>query len=341
MKRIFSRSALRRLNIFHLFLLLPWMTLHALSLQTVAGDLGTLTVNFSMMSPHVGQDLWLAVIDTETMNEVGRVHVVAELTFVVEIANILEDGKSYHVDFFVDYNQSGYYDPPGTDHAWRLELNNVLGNETLDFAHQVAFTDVEWKHRLRLSFTGMSANIGQELNLYVRDLDSGSYLDTVRMSSIADPEFNIDSYAIVPGGTYMLDFFADLNGNGMYDAPPVDQAWRFESGQTTGDLDLEFSHNQAYTDIFAPLGVLSEAVPFRVSVYPNPTKQFLLVSMEALQGSRTSISILNMAGNAVLSQTFPGSGTKVELDLAALPAGIYILQLDNSDHRSFSRFIKL
>ncbi|MCP4312451.1 MAG: hypothetical protein GY790_14400, partial [Bacteroidetes bacterium] len=207
------------------------------------------------MSPHIGQDLWLAVIDAETLTEVRRVDTVVELTFVLEIFEVLEDGRSYHVDFFADLNENGYYNPPSVDHAWRLEIIEADGDESLDFGHQIAFTDIEWKHRLRLSLAGMSANSGQKMVLYVRDQSSGNYLDTVTVESISEDEFTMDSYVIGPGGNYMLDFYADLNGNGSYDAPPVDQAWRLLTDQTVGDLELEFSHNENFTDIFETTGV--------------------------------------------------------------------------------------
>ena len=72
----------------------------------------------------------------------------------------------------------------------------------------------------------------------------------------------MDSYVIGNGGNYMLDFFADLNGNGLYEAPPTDQAWRLQNVTTVGDQNLEFSHNQDYTDIFQVLGVSDEEEDF-------------------------------------------------------------------------------
>jgi hypothetical protein len=305
-----------------------------------AEDLNDFTINFSMMSPHVGDDVWLAVIDAETMTEVGRTYAEGALVFVMEIPGILEDGKSYQVDFFADENENGHYDPPGADHAWRLEIIDALGNETLEFSHQIAFSDVEWKHRLRLALSGMSESMGEKMVLYVREQSSGNYLDTITLESITADEFTMDSYVIGNGGTFMLDFYADLNGNGLYDAPPVDHAWRLQNVTTLGDLDREFVHNTDFTDIFQALGVATDVEALPVSVYPNPATSQLFITMDPGQADNGSLSVFNSAGVTVLSQSFTAPGTVMNLDIEHLPEGIYFLQIEMLSRRSYSRFIK-
>jgi hypothetical protein len=307
---------------------------------TQAEDLNDFTMNFSMMSPHVGDDVWLAVIETETMKEVGRVYALGALVFVMEIPGILEDGRSYQVDFYADENKNGHYDPPGTDHAWRMEIMNAQGNETLEFSHQIAFTDVEWKHRLRLALSGMAESVGEKMVMYVREQSTGAYLDTVSLESIPADEFTMDSYVIGNGGTYMLDFYADLNGNGLYDAPPVDQAWRISSVNTTGDRNLEFVHNQDFTDIFQALGAGPEEKIQALSVYPNPASSHLFINMGSGKDNTGSLLVLNAAGSTVLSNNFSASGGVLDLDIGYLPEGVYFLKIDRQSGRSYSRFVK-
>ncbi|HKL33786.1 MAG TPA: plastocyanin/azurin family copper-binding protein, partial [Tangfeifania sp.] len=67
---------------------------------------GQLAVNFVGMTPHVGQDLWLAVVNKNTGMEVDRVHAVVEEEFMVH-AHGIEAGESYNVDFFADFNENG------------------------------------------------------------------------------------------------------------------------------------------------------------------------------------------------------------------------------------------
>lgn len=344
MKLHFLRTKARYSGFFLICFLLPGMWALA---QTPDGrqpaqaeDLNNFTLNFSMMSPHVGDDVWLSVIEAESKTEVGRAHALGALVFVMEIPNILEDGKSYQVDFFADENKNGHYDPPGADHAWRLEIINAQGNETLEFSHQIAFTDVEWKHRLRLDLSGMEESIGEMMYLYVREQSTGAYLDTVILESIPDGAFTMDSYVIGNGGSYMLDFYADMNGNGLYDAPPVDHAWRISSVNTTGDRNLEFVHKLDFTDIFLTLGVGTEEESLPLSVFPNPASSHLFINMDPDRDNSGSLSVLNAAGVTVLSQMFTASGAIFDLDIGQLPEGIYFLQIETQARRSYSRFVK-
>ena len=150
----------------------------------------------------------------------------------------------------------------------------------------------------------------------------------------------MDSYVIGNGGTYMLDFYADLNGNGLYDAPPVDHAWRLQNVTTLGDLDREFVHNQDFTDIFLALGLASDVEALPVSVFPNPATSHLYITMDPGQADKGNLSVYNSAGITVLSQLFTASGTVMDLDIEHLQAGIYFLQIEMQDRRSYSRFIK-
>ncbi len=210
----------------------------------------TLTVNFNGMTPHVGQNLWLALIEEDSKEEIVRVTEVVAESFSIAIPGI-EIGKSYTIEFFSDHNGNGYYDAPPADHAWRLEIPNVSGDEVLDFSHNTNFTDIMWKHRLRVRFSGMNPHMGQMLTVFVREVPSGMYLDTVVVAQIEDADFDVKSYVVQPGQAYMVDFYADHNGNGKYDPPPADHAWRVETGQATGDLDVAFTHNTNFTDIQA------------------------------------------------------------------------------------------
>ena len=213
----------------------------------------TVTVNLSGMTPHVGQEMYFHLIDVATGKVIDRKSEIAQESFSV-ILNEIQPGKAYYVDFFADHNNNGHYDAPPLDHAWRLEIASASGGEVFDFMHNTNFTDIMWKHRLRVRFAGMTPHLGQKLTLYVRELPSGNYLDTVVVAQIENADFDVKSYVLEPGKSYMVDFYADHNGNGIYDAPPVDHAWRVETGVTMGDEDIDFQHNTNFTDIHSPAG---------------------------------------------------------------------------------------
>jgi len=118
------------------------------------GEKHMLTINFTGMNPHIGQNLRLAVIEKNSGMEISRLDTIAEEDFMVHVFGI-ENGMAYNVDFYADHNSNGMYDAPPTDHAWRLDLDNVMGDTTLNFAHNTDFTDIMWQNRLTVHFTGI------------------------------------------------------------------------------------------------------------------------------------------------------------------------------------------
>lgn len=205
-----------------------------------------LTVNFTGMTPHVGQTLWLAVKDQDSGKEVERKKAIVAVSFSVSVSGI-ELNHSYYVDFYSDHNKNGSYDAPPADHAWRLEANNVTGDVVLNFAHNTTFTDIKWQHKLMVHFMSMTPHVGQKLKLAVVEKATGIELDRVSATVAAD--FMVEVSGIKSGTTYNIDFFSDHNKNGMYDAPPADHAWRMELSSVKGDTTLNFTHNTTFTNI--------------------------------------------------------------------------------------------
>ena len=213
-------------------------------------------------------EIYFALIETSTGIVVDRESEIVTESFSV-VLDELESGVGYHIDFFADHNGNGYYDAPADDHAWRLEIASANGDEVFDFSHNTNFTDIEWKHRLRVRFDGMNPHIGQMLKLYVRDQSSGTTLDSVTVAQIEDADFDIESHILEVGGSYTVDFYADLNKNNIYDAPPADHAWRLEVNNAMGDVDLDFTHNTTFTDIMK-----TETTSFAPTYAENALKWF-------------------------------------------------------------------
>src|SRR5690554_2093673 len=205
-----------------------------------------LAVKFSEMNPHVGQDFYLAVVNKTSGMEVGRVHSTAEVVFMLEVPGI-ETGSSYYLDLWADHNSNGMYDTPPTDHAWRLDLDDVTGDTTFMFVHNTDFTDIMWKSLLTVQFNGMNPHVGQDFYLSVSDSASGTEINRVHL--IADTSFSVDVAGIEEDKLYYIDFWADHNQNGMYDTPPTDHAWRLKLDNINGDTTVVFQHNTNFTDI--------------------------------------------------------------------------------------------
>ena len=233
------------------YIFLSVLALGAVQPLTAAPD-STLTVNFTGMTPHVGQRLELRVVDKGSGAETARTRVtVPAPDFAVTVAG-LEPLHSYWIDFYADFNGNGLYDPPPIDHAWRLEANGVSGDTTLDFAHNTNFTEILWPYLLSVHFTGMSLHVGELLELRLVDQLTRTEAGRVRLAGIPGPDFSIRLPGLHLGRQYALGFYADHNGNGLYDPPPADFAWALNFTDTAGDTMLDFAPDTHFTDLQWP-----------------------------------------------------------------------------------------
>ncbi|MCX6152176.1 MAG: T9SS type A sorting domain-containing protein [Ignavibacteriales bacterium] len=211
----------------------------------------TLTVQFTEMTPHIGEKLELRVVDKSDFMEVSRsvVNPISVADFNIPINNI-QIGHSYWIDFYVDHNNNGKYDAPPLDHAWRLELNNAVGNDVINFAHNTNFTDIKWKYLLTMQFTGMTPHIGQLLELRVIDDSTQIEFGRTRIESIPSADFNINLPVLWSDrANYKVEFYVDFNNNGLYDALPTDHAWEIKFNNSFNDATVNFAHNTNFTNI--------------------------------------------------------------------------------------------
>jgi len=207
------------------------------------------TVHFTGMSPHLNQNLYLRVVDKGTMKETGRIsQQITTANFDITL-DAVASGRSYFVDFFADFNSNGLYDAPPVDHAWRLELNNAVGGDELNFAHNTNFTDIKWSYELTVNFIGMSPHLGQLLELRVENNNNNTEVDRIKIPSVPSANFSVQIVGLQLNTEYKIEFYADASGNGLYDSPPTDHAWSISFTNTTGDVSQDFTHNTNFTDI--------------------------------------------------------------------------------------------
>lgn len=95
------------------------------------------------MTPHLGQKLTLFLKQTDTGVYQDTIVVAQVPGAIFDVASFkIKPGLSYNIDFYADHNMNGVYNSPPADHAWRIPLNNVLGDTLVNFAHNTNFTDI-------------------------------------------------------------------------------------------------------------------------------------------------------------------------------------------------------
>jgi hypothetical protein len=121
-------------------------------------------------------------------------------------------------------------------------------NGTNDFGYNME----PWP--LIVGMTGMSPYIGQILSIRIVDDATGTEIRR-EMQEVDADSIEASLFGVVFGGhSYTVDFYVDVNDNGMYDVPPTDHAWRLNTGVATGFTVLGFAQHTEYVDIGWPEG---------------------------------------------------------------------------------------
>ncbi len=190
---------------------------------------------------------------------------------------------------------------------------------------------------LTLSFNGMTPHVGQMLSLYIKDLSSGQYVDTLILDPIPAASFQLESRKIELGASYNIDFFSDHNGNKQYDAPPTDHAWRLVLSEVAGDTEISFTHNTNFTNIFGSTG-LEQNLLQDVVFFPNPVSDQLNISFGKSMPS--SIELANMHGQVVWRKDGAEIQSNIKIDVSHLSSGLYFLKLSTQDEQVIQRIIR-
>ena len=109
------------------------------------------------------------------------------------------------------------------------------------------------RYGFTMNLTGMTPHVGQNMWLRVWHADTGVEVGRVAVRPVVTANFTVVvPDVLIAGENYYVDWFADLNLNNAYDAPPVDHAWRrFIS--SAGPVSIDFMHDTAWTDVDFPL----------------------------------------------------------------------------------------
>ncbi len=299
------------------------------------------------MTPHVGQSMGVRLVDTQSGREAGREDIDAVPGAAFEVGlPFLEPGRSYNLDFYADLNQNGRYDAPPGDHAWRLSVGPVDGDETITFSHAANFTDIQWVYEFRLELMSMNPHLGQKLEMRVVDTGAGEEAGRVSLPAILVPDFSLSVAGIEIGKNYNVDFYADLNQNGSYDAPPADHAWRLNFDDDDGDESLSFTHNINFTDIGFPTTAIREIEGLSGwRAFPSPFRESFTLSVSLKRPTRISAALYSpdglLAHRIFMGELPAGESTLEGEGLQSLPAGQYFILLSDGQGGAVQKILKL
>lgn len=109
----------------------------------------TFTGDDTFQGAHGGQTIHVGVKRASNgelvASDQGTVSSTANPSFEFTFADVLVEGESYNLDYWIDSNfnggTEGSCDPPETDHQWRLTVSSVTADVTVDDTHRPTETE--------------------------------------------------------------------------------------------------------------------------------------------------------------------------------------------------------
>jgi len=125
--------------------------------------------------------------------------------------------------------------------------------------------------KLTLELSGMAPRVGQRFEIRLIDRASGVEVARRAIPTIVTSSFKVEFPGLAKGSSYLIDFYADVNGNGLYDSPPADDAWRLEVAALAKDTTLAFAYNSSFTDIGWPTAQATGSTEAASGAVPGTT----------------------------------------------------------------------
>lgn len=223
-------------------------------------DLFALNASFSGFDPHVGQRAEFYVVDSTNFLWLAAIYdPLPSASLNITCPESLREQRTYNLHYWADMSGNATHDAAPTDHVW---VKPIPASGVFSTTHDTNFTDFNESGFSRrdgdftINLSGMDGAVGKMFEVRVIDTASasngppGRVIGIYHLGSVPAASFSVTIPEIINASTYRVDFYVDENGNGGYDAPPTDHAWRRTQGGTSaGGLVVNFTHDTTYTDI--------------------------------------------------------------------------------------------
>lgn len=211
-------------------------------------------------------------------------------------------------------NESGtlhYIENQGdSENAVWVEISNYFGGIDVGSNAVPSFADLDFDGDQDMAVGNISGNVKYYEN------QNGSWV------------INNELMAGVSGGQNTSPGFADLDGDGDADL-------------ALGNYDGTFNYFQNM-EIMVGLNEKNNPSFANLQVFPNPFQSHITIQTEAETNEAIQFKVFDMNGALRYHQTIRSNGTQMntKLELEALPAGVYLLQLITNEHAKTIRMIK-
>lgn len=164
----------------------------------------------------------------------------------------------------------------------------------------IAAVSVAAQHKFTMTVGNTSTMTGRQLGVRVFDVTTSTEAVLfIEPSLPAGDTYLRDVWGMIQGHDYNVDVYIDVNGNGRYDAPPIDLAWRQTFTSVVGPVSTSYDITATTTDVNFPERSTAE-LHYVAKNYVGSWKNITYNTT----GNATATSQLNYkAGTAMLSLT--------------------------------------
>ena len=171
----------------------------------------------------------------------------------------------------------------------------------------------------------------------------------VEIGRVSDPSILVSDFTVfIPefelNHGYNIDFYADHNGNGFYDPPPTDHAWRLSFNSSTGDVVQDFTHNTNFTDIQWPNpsavedDELAALIDYKLfQNYPNPFNPSTKIGFYLLDRNFVTLKIYNILGSEIatlVNEDLNAGYHEVDFEASEINSGVYFYTISSANFTS-------
>lgn len=328
----------------------------------------SLTVRIDNISQYQDRQIGILVRDLTSSHEVIRYRQrsVTGNTYEHELWGLVT-GHEYSVGVFIDVNNNLMYDEPPVDVAWQKSVTGVVGPMTVEFVSTDATADIAFPNKVAGTFDYVTKEyVGSWINHTYSTTGPATGNSVANYAQSSGTLSITTNGAFGIPGPMTINFEGAITPDGESIAlsaqSPFTGSVALIEGFLTGEITVPSvgatlvlhgnygEHQTMFTytmsGAFTANGVMTltestatdvaedgtqpqmpgSPLATRTSVWPNPTEGVMHVRS---QQPFTSVVVLTLAGQQVYERNGPSS-TATDVDLGALPAGVYVLSVRGS-----------
>jgi hypothetical protein len=86
-------------------------------------------------------------------------------------------------------------------------------------------------------------------------------------------------------------------------------------------------------------GIADDQENIRISVYPNPAREYINFSCNMPQGTKIKAQLVNVLGKSLRSMEFESNTGSVKIDIHDLSPGIYSIVIQALGHQAVQKIV--